>query len=363
MNDLLKTLPKVELHRHLDGSLRFETVFDHGQRLGIFDHLKTSGMNAHDFKQEVWKKVKILTPMVSLQAVLDSFWLTQKVMDDEAIIEQVAFENVEDCWRDGVVLAELRFAPVFMAQGKRLSHASIIQSVCRGVEKALKKFPIHIGLIYIIPRGLDFEQNQLSTRTLVQLLKKDSLVQKLMVGADLADVEKIGEMSRFVPMINDLRESGLKITIHSGEDTNASCLERTFELYRPLRIGHGIKVIEDPKVMAVARDLGIHFEVCATSNYLTRCVASLQEHPIRQMMEQGLSISINSDDPHLMNIDLIYEYTTLAEVHKFTLQEFFEINKNALKASFITDENKKLLEQKYFTSSGVLESKGRRPGR
>ncbi|MBI2520998.1 MAG: adenosine deaminase [Bdellovibrio sp.] len=348
MRERLKSMPKVELHRHLDGSLRFDTIFEHGQRLGIFDHLKSSGMKAEEFKRQVWNKVKILNPMASLQAVLDSFWLTQKVMDDEAIIEQVAFENVEDCYRDGVVLAELRFAPVFIAQGKKLSHASIIQAVCRGVDKALKKFPIQVGLIFIIPRGLDFAENQASTGTLVQLLQNDSLVKKYMVGADLADIEHFDAIPRFIPMIDELRECGLKITIHSGEDTDASFLASSFELYRPLRIGHGIKIIQDAKVMAKARDLGIHFELCPTSNYLTRCVPTLKQHPIRRMLEQGLLVSINSDDPHLMNIDLIHEYTMLQDVHMFTLQEFFEINKNALQASFLPEENKKLVAQKYF---------------
>ena len=140
----MKKIPKIELHRHLDGSLRFETVFEHGQRLEIFNHLKRPGMTPEEFKKEVWNKVKILNPMGSLQAVLDSFWLTQKVMNDESIIEQVAFENVEDCFNDEVVLAELRFAPVFIAQGKKISHEAIIRAVCRGVEKALKKFPIHV---------------------------------------------------------------------------------------------------------------------------------------------------------------------------------------------------------------------------
>ncbi len=337
----MKSFPKIELHRHLDGSLRFETILEYGKKLGIFDHLKTNGMSADDFKKVIWNKVKILNPMGSLAAVLDSFWLTQKVMADEAIIEQVAFENVEDCYLEGIVLAELRFAPVFIAQGKKLSHASIIQSVCRGVERALKKFPIQIGLIYIIPRGLDHEQNVASNKTLLQLLKTDSLASKLIVGADLADVERMDDMPRFVPMIDELRASGLKITVHSGEDTNASFLTRSFECYRPLRIGHGIKVVDDKNVLSQAKDLGIHFEVSPTSNYLTRCVPSLEEHPIRKMMEQGLSISINSDDPHIMNIDLRHEYKMLEQVHKFTLEEFRDINKNALKASFMPEQIKK----------------------
>ncbi|HAZ12695.1 MAG: adenosine deaminase [Bdellovibrionales bacterium GWA2_49_15] len=357
----MRAIPKVELHRHLDGSLRFETVFERGQRLGIFNHLKTNGMSAEDFKKIVWNKVKILSPMDNLQAVLDSFWLTQKVMADPTIIEQVAFENVEDCYQEGVVLAELRFAPVFMAVGKQLTYDSIIQSVCRGVEKALRKFPIEIGLIYIIPRGLDFLENQASTRALAQLLHCDPLVKKLVVGADLADIEIKEEMPRFVPMINELRELGLKITIHSGEDSDASFLERTFALFRPQRIGHGIKVMEDPKVLAQALELGIHFEVCPTSNYLTRCVPSLQDHPIRKMMESGLSLSINSDDPHLMNIDLAHEYTMLKDVHKFTSEEFLEVNKKALSASFLPEERKKYLAQKYFTFAP--ESTDRRPGR
>lgn len=347
----LKNIPKVELHRHLDGSIRFETLFSYGNSKGYFDHLKKNNQKTEQFKKELFKKVKVLGPMGSLQEVLDSFWLTQKIMDAESIIEQIAYENVEDCYLDGVKLAELRFAPVFIGLNKqtnKLGHALIIQAVCRGVERALKSLPIHVGLIYIIPRGLDFETNKEANKILLNLLAHDSLVSRLIVGADLADVEKWDDMPRFVPLINELREAGLKITIHSGEDTSSAFLEKSFDLYRPSRIGHGIRVIEDKWSVKRALELGIHFEVCPTSNYLTKCVDKISNHPIREMLKQGLSLSINSDDPHIMNIDLTHEYELLESDLKFTHEEFIQINRLAIDASFLPVKIKNATRSLYF---------------
>jgi len=351
-----RATPKVELHRHLDGSVRLETILDHGLKNGHFEKFRSllgENFNSPEKRQDFFKqKLKILKPMESLEDVLNSFWLTQQIMDGPEILERIAFENVEDCFLDGIKLAELRFSPVFIAEGKKhaknkFDYETIIQSIISGVEKAKKKYPIEVGLIYIIPRSLNMVEIKKCHEVLLDLLKNDKLVQSNIVGADLADVEFYDRMDEFKPFINNYRNAGLGITIHSGENTSADFLKKTFETYNPQRIGHGIHVMDDKKTIDMSVKMQTHFEVCPTSNILTRCSESIDLHPIRDMINAGLSVSLNSDDPHIMNIDLTHEYELCASKINFNEETFKKLNKMALDSSFV-DSTRKEKVKKYF---------------
>ena len=339
----LKILPKVELHRHLDGSIRFDTICDLAKQNNINLGIDLS------HREALWEKVKILKPMSGLQEVLDSFWATQKVMSNYDAIKRVAYENVEDCFNDGVKLAELRFAPTFIGMNKKISFQDIIQAVVDGVNEGVDKFGIEVGLILIAARSLDINDNLEALKDARNLIKANYKGIEKLIGFDLADTENDHNPKQFLELINFAKDLGLEITIHSGEDTTAEHVINSIKLFQPKRIGHGIKVWKNQLALDLIKKNNIHLEVCPTSNWLTRCVDSLSNHPFNELYKYGISVSINSDDPHIMNINLINEYEVLSKEFGLTLNDFYKINKDSLSHSFLSSEIKTKMYKLYFS--------------
>jgi len=328
--DQLRKLPKVELHRHLDGSVRFETILDLS-RLHAID-LGTEN------REELLKKTKLTSPMRNLEAVLDSFWTTQKVLASYEAIKRVTFENIEDAFRDGVRLLELRFAPVFISEGKDLENDEILEGVLDGMSEGMDRYPVQVGLIFIVPRTLDLEKNRAAFKEMLSYRKSGHRNSHRLCGFDLADSEDAFEAERFTQFVEQARQEGLGITIHTGENTSPKHVWKSLEVYQPDRIGHGIKAWEDPKLVDQLVEKGIHLELCPTSNYITRSVKTLEEHPLPGFHAKGMPLSINADDPHLFDIDLVHEYEICARVFGLGEKEFLDINREALPYSFLEED-------------------------
>ena len=131
-----------------------------------------------------------------------------------------------------------------------------------------------------------------------------------------------------------------KITVHSGENTSADHVQRSLDLFKPDRIGHGIKIWGNEALMKRIRESEILLEVCPTSNWITRSVPSLEDHPLPHLYREKIPVSINSDDPHLFDIDLIHEYEICMSKYGLNLEDFMEINKNAVEHSFLDTDIK-----------------------
>lgn len=332
-------LPKIELHRHLDGSVRFQTIMDlahhHKIDLGVKNQM------------ELRKKVTVKEPMTSLQQVLDSFWTTQKVLASYEAIKRVAFENVEDCYLEGTKLVELRFAPVFIQRDKKLGLDEIIEGVIDGITLGMSKYPIQVGLIHIMPRSLDLKLNLDSTAEVLRYKKSHHKNADRLVGIDLADAETEESFTDYASSIAEARKVGMGITIHSGEDTSADHVKRTLDVFKAQRIGHGIQIARDPDIMKLVREMDVVLEVCPTSNWLTNIVKKIEQHPLKYLYDQGVKVTLNSDDPHLMGIDLVNEYTVAAEKLGMKLEQLVQMNKWALEKSFLPLEIKKHLQKKF----------------
>jgi len=325
----LRALPKVELHRHLDGSIRPRTMLDIARR-----HRLDLGARS---LAELARTATITEPLADLAAVLARFSLVQRTLCSFEAISRVAFENVEDAWRDGAVAAELRFAPAFIAAGKSLGCDESVAAAVDGIRRGAEKFPVEVALIGILPRSSPLEENERATRALLDCRASGRPGAELIRGFDLADQEDAYDPLPLVPLVEQARQAGLGITIHSGENTGPEQVRRTLELFRPQRIGHGIKAWGDPDLVALLAGRDVLLEVCPTSNVLTRSVPSLEEHPLPFLLRAGVPVSLNSDDPHLMAIDLVHEYRVCARVFGFGLEEFAVMNRAALAHSFLDD--------------------------
>lgn len=330
-------LPKVELHRHLDGSVRFETILD------LARHHKID--LGPESREEIQKKVTVTTPMTSLEAVLNSFWTTQKVLASYEAIKRVAFENVEDCYREGHKLVELRFAPVFIQKNKTLGFDEIIEGVIDGISQGMEKYAVQVGLIHIMPRSLDLKLNIDSTDEILRYRKSHHKNADRLVGIDLADWETEESFQDFSAPVLKARNAGMGVTIHSGEDSSAEYVRRTLETFGAHRIGHGVQIAKDPEVMKLIKERDVALEVCPTSNWLTNVVPTIQDHPIKFLFDQGVKVTLNSDDPHLMGITLPHEYEVATRLG-FKTSELMQMNKWALEKSFLPDEIKTDLKKK-----------------
>ncbi len=323
--------PKVELHRHLDASIRPQTIFELA-KLHNIDIKATSA-------EEVDRKLTIRRPMKNLDDVLNAFWTTQKVMVSYEGIKRVAFENVEDCYREGTKLVELRFAPVYIAKGKNIGFDEIIEGVIDGITEGMIKYNIQVGLIHIMPRSLDLALNLQSTLDILRYRKSSHKNADRLFGIDLADLETPESFVEYAPSVAQAKKEGMGVTIHSGEDSSAEYVQKTLEIFHADRIGHGIQIAKSTEVMKLVKDRNVALEVCPTSNWLTQCVKTIDEHPLKFLYDQGVKVTLNSDDPQIMGIDLVHEYE-VAEKLGMTSEHFRKMNQWALEKSFVPSEIK-----------------------
>ncbi len=323
----LRSLPKVELHRHLDGSVRLSTIWEIAADNGL-------DLGARSL-EELREKAVLREPVTSLSQALARFETQRKALLSFKAISRVTRENIEDAFRDGVKLLELRFAPPFIAEGRALSNDEIIAGVLDGLVKGMMAYPVQVGLIGILPRGFPAAVNECALEDLLRWKRGNSAGADRICGLDLAAVEAGIDPQPFVPLVDKARDAGLGITIHSGEDTDAAHVARTLQLFRPSRIGHGIRAWGAREVMnrLIAED--VLLEVCPTSNWLTSSVPSLALHPLPRLYKAGVPVCINSDDPNLMGIDLVHEYQVCARHYGFGREDFFSLNEAALRHSFL----------------------------
>jgi len=167
-------------------------------------------------------------------------------------------------------------------------------------------------------------------------------------GVGLADGEADHPIQGFVRPMLRAREAGLKVTVHSGEETAASAVVDTIRTVSPKRIGHGTHIIEDPTAVELARERGVTLEMCPWSNYLTNSVRRIEDHPLKRLFDQGVRVTINSDDPELLDTSLNNEYRIAYEILGMSMEDLASCNRQAAEASFIPEKEKRPVIERYF---------------
>lgn len=323
----LRDIPKVELHRHLEMSVRHSTLRE------LAPHFDIELPDEEAFT----RRFLITQPMKDLKTVLDKFLDTQLLLADEDILERVTYEACEDAFQEGILICELRYSPTFiMDQHDNLSFTKIHEAIVKGMTRAERDFPIAVGLICTIQRILPLQEAERVIQFAIE--NKDTFI-----GLDLADNEKGFDPKPFSPFFLKAKGAGLGITVHAGElrdPESAHNIKDAIEFLGAERIGHGVQTHGNPEVTCLVRDREVVLELCVTSNWLTHAVDSVATHPFRKLMEEGIHTTINTDDPRTFNIDMNHEYQVLRDHHDFSLEDFHRCNEFAKKASFIS-ENKK----------------------
>jgi adenosine deaminase len=289
-----RALPKVELHRHLEGTLRLRTMLEVADQHGITipaDVLRLS--NLVQMQEE---------ETFSFQTFLSKFNTLRLFYRSPEIIHRITREAIEDAARDNVRYMELRFTPVALSRAERFPMHDVIDWVLTSAREASTEFGVIVRLLASVNRH---ESPELAEQ--VAWLAAERQDQGL-VGLDLAGNEAEFKAEPFAGIFKEAKQAGLHLTIHAGEWGPAANVREAIEELGAERIGHGVRVLEDPAVTELARERGIPFEVCVTSNYQTGVVKRLEDHPLAKMVECGLNVTINGDDPSISRITLSHEY-------------------------------------------------------
>ncbi len=326
-------IPKTEIHCHLEGAIRTQTIIDVAKE----NNLQLPSYEAN----ELDRHVKVLDQMRDLEAVLAAFAIFQNSITSPKVVERIAWELFEDSDIQNIRLFEVRFSPDWAFRGHNLDWDEALEGILRAKERAESEFDMAIGLIAITSRSLGPES---CVRTVDWAIRHREHI----LGIDLADSERDFPLRDFVPPVMKAKAAGLKVTVHTGEDTPASSVKEAIELARPDRIGHGIHAIEDMKVVELIRELGITLEVNPWSNYLTNSVRTIEAHPLKKLFDLGVKVTINSDDPEVLETNVNNEYRIAHEVLGMSLGDIATCNRYAYQASFIPDEKKKKIWEKYF---------------
>ncbi len=291
-------LPKTEIHIHLEGSIRTQTIID-------IAHEYTLNLPSYKLN-ELDRHVKVYDQMRDLGAVLEAFAIFQNSITSPDVVERIAWELFEDSARQNIRLLEVRFSPDWAFHGHNLDWDECLDGLLRARERAERDFDMAIGYIAITSRSMGPES---CVRTVDWAIRHQGQI----VGVDLADAEDVYPIQDFASSILKAKDVGLKVTVHSGENTPASTVVETVQAVHPDRIGHGIHIIEDRNAVELIKEHGITLEVNPWSNYLTNSVRTIAH-----------------------------------EILGMTIEDIMTCNRYAYEASFLPETQKKRIWEKYF---------------
>ncbi len=334
MKDILKALPKVELHRHLEGSIPVPLTLEWSKKYG----LPLPKQNPHE-------GIQVKTPM-PLPQVLERLFYQQRCFQDKESVETLTYAVLKDIAYDNIKLIELRFSPGFMAEPKNLSFDTIMEATLLAKERAQKDFGIEVGFILISSRDFGVDVCEETVDLALRWKKEIS-------GIDLAGDETNFHPELFEKPFQRAHKAGLSITTHSGEVSHPSHITTSIQKLKASRIGHGVQAIQDPTVIQYLINHKIPLELCPTSNFITKAIPHIKEHPLKKFMDLGIEVTINSDDPTLFGTTLTQEYEICMQELGFSLEEIKKTILTSFRHSFIPETQKKRAWKNHFK---VLEN-------
>jgi adenosine deaminase len=324
---LLRRIPKAELHCHLDGSVRPTTLLDLGREYGVpMPETSADALAHHMYVRDARH----------LEDYLTRFDVTLGVMQSERALERISFELGEDAAADGVRYIEVRFAPV-LNQRWGMSLEEAVEASLRGLARAQAAHGI-VGRIIVC--GL----RHLSPDVSLELARLAVAFQgKGVVGFDLAGGEAGHPASAHRAAFLHAREHGMFCTCHAGEGAGPESVADAVHVCGAQRIGHGTRLIEDPRLTDELAKNGIAIEACLTSNVQTHAAKDYESHPLRAYFERGMRVTLNTDNRLMSGTTLIAEYAHAAKELEFSLDELCTLARNGFESAFLPDDERRAL--------------------
>ena len=328
--EFYQSLPKVELHRHLEGSLRLTTMIDIVKAYDLDLPQKADKIKplVHVLEEDPYTFVNFLSKFKTLRLLYQS----------PEMIRRIAHEAIEDAANDNIRYMELRFTPVALTRIKDFPLGETMDWVIASVADASEKYGVKTSLIATVNRHEDLKLAEEVVKLTID--RKDRGIAALDLTGNEADYPG----DEFEGIFKEAKQSGIRITIHAGEWGGPENIELAIKKLGAERIGHGVRVVEDPKVVDLAKEHEIIFEVCPSSNYQSGVFPSIEEHSLPKMMEYGLTVTLNTDDPGVSQIDLSNEYALACEMFGFEINTLQETIISAARGAFLQDgEQEKLI--------------------
>lgn len=324
------SIPLCELHRHLDGAIRLQTILDLADQHGI-------ELPAYDI-EGITPYVHIDEVEPDLMAFLARFKYLVEVLVDEDACYRVAYENVEDASNEGVDYVELRFSPWFMGERHGIAAQAVMEACIDGVKAGVRDTGTKAQVIGILSRtnGVDTCRQELDA---ILACRND------IIAVDLAGDEVGYPPHLFIEHFKKVRDASLHVTIHAGEADGPQGVWSAINDLGAERIGHGFRSSEDQKLVDYLLEHGIGLEICPTSNVHTTTVASYEKHPVKALADQGVKFCLSTDDPGISNITIAHEYEVAAPATGLTPEQIHQSQRAGLEMAFLSDEDKAALSK------------------
>ena len=328
IDQFVMEMPKVELHLHLEGAIPIETLFNLIRRGGKEPSIK---------KIDDLRKKLTYTDFEQFMKV----WIWKDTfIKEERIFEEIAYQVLSNLSKQNVKYVEASYAPDnYWRQG--LSVRGITDCLIKGKERAYHDFGIQSELIVVLGRAYGPEIGMKCLEEVTPYLGKG------VIGIDLGGNEQRFPADPYAFVYKEARERGFRLTAHAGETAGADSIWTVVEKLGVERIGHGVRAYEDPRLVSLLKEREIPLEMCVTSNVRTGVCKSVEFHPIKQYFQEGLVVTVNSDDPTMFNTSITREYLVLARKLKFTIGDLKRLIINSIGASFMPDKKKELIKSQF----------------
>jgi len=323
-------MPKIDLHVHLDGSLRLKTLLAFARALPPERALPV-GVDL--------RKAVLPESRGSLEDYLVAFDYTVPLLQTPAALERAAYELCEDAANENVIYMEIRFAPLLHTRAD-LKPRDVVAAVLAGMDRAKTRFGIATGLILAALKQ-DTTEQSIETVQLAAQFRRDGVV-----GIDLVGPEHQNPPLKHRKAIEFAHDAGLHVTIHAGEGCCPEQIKEALDLGAE-RIGHGVYLAQTPRTEKRVAELGVPLEMCPTSNLqIADFVKTYADHPIKRYFDAGIVVTVNTDNRLMSQTDMTSEFEHLVKAFKLTRKDVRRLVSNSVRAAFATDERKRELQAK-----------------
>ena len=338
LRDFVREMPKAELHVHLEGSIDPATLLTLAERNGV-------ALPADDLEE--LREFYRFTDFDHFIQVYFAISSCLQTLDDFALI---AYEFGAGMARQNIRYAEVTFTPYTNVTNTGLPFREILDALNDGRRRAGEEFGVELRWVMDIVRDDPDSRHQVAEWAI-------NAMDQGVIGFGLGGTERGHPPEWFADAYTVARDAGLHSVPHAGEVAGPESVWGAIRALGAERIGHGVRSVEDPALVEYLKEHQIPLEVCPTSNLCLGVYGSFEEHPVRWLWEQGLYITVNSDDPPMFNTDLVGEYQTLVEHLGFDDTELERLSLNALEASFLPDESKAALALSFQSECAELRSR------
>jgi adenosine deaminase len=339
--DVWDAIPKVELHCHVEGTVRPTTVLDLARKAGrALPTDEPTQLYRYD----------------SLGSFLEVFWLVQELISDRDDWARIGFESIVDAAPHGLRYREAFFTPArHLAAGQPLGE--IIRGLTEGIELAERETGVRCRLICDIDRSFGAAAAVELVRRLGELRRSGRA--DAVIGLGMDSTERGVDPASFAPAYDLARDMGLRLSGHAGEETGPENIAVAIEALGLERIDHGVAIMDDPQLVERVSDARIPLNVCPSSNVvIANRYASLAEHPFARMRAAGLLVTLNTDDPAMTDLDLGREYRSVAAAQGLGYDEMAAVALDGVEASWLDDAEKRTLRSAFESELAELRPAG-----